>query len=97
MKLKIQYHSELPAVEIDVTETAPGLCIGPNPAYADCPQRPKYAVFHIPSATIIRAVKNLKTARELSGRLAPLLDWDRPAQSISRAKLSVAHKIVKQF
>lgn len=97
MKLTIQYHSELPAVEIDVTETAPGLCIGPNPAYADCPQRPKYAVFHIPSATIIRAVKTMKTARELAGRLAPLLDWDRPAQSIPWAELSPAYKIAKEY
>jgi len=97
MKLTIQYHTEKPAVELDVTETAPGLCIGPNPAYADCRQRPKFAVFHMTSATIIRAVKSMKAARELAGRLAPLLDWTRPAESLTWEELAPALKIAKEY
>ena len=95
----IKYHEEKPAVELTLTEAdeAPGLCVGPNPAHADWKSRPKFAVFHKPSGSIVRAVKRLRDAWELVARIAPLTDWNRPVESIPWAELSPAHKIAREY
>lgn len=97
MKLTIQYHTEKPAVELEVEEIAPGLCMGPNPAYGECKHRPKYALFHTISTMIIRAVKTKKAARELAGLLIPIMDWNRPKEQFTRDEMRAACKITREF
>ena len=96
MQLTIKYHTEKPVVTIDVTEVAPGLCGGRNPAYGTYGLR-KWAVFHAPSATIVRGTKTLRAARELAGRLAPICDWTKPARCLEIDDLQAAHEIAKQY
>jgi hypothetical protein len=82
----------------ETDSTMPGLAVGRNPKWVKVgPPAPRFAVFHVKSATVVQAVKGETRAWEILTAIAPLADWTLPQERMTFDMVMPACKVCRKM